>query len=155
MRRSSIWGAIVIVGVIVGGLAWVIGTVAEFVTTYRNPLDKNWVIDIVTDPRSNRHAVVAKYHHGNSSSTLTGLWIVNGTAPQVGSTGLLDGRPVAIWWAVAQVTDIGWSKRGRIVLTATRPADVTGDFAYCYFSAPDSSNPICAKPELVDIVLIP
>lgn len=155
MRRSSIWGAIAIVGVIVGGLLWLIGTVGEFVTTYRNPLDRNWVMDVVTDPYSGKHAVVAKYHDGNSSLTLMGLWIVDGAAPEVGSTDLLDGGPVAIWRDADQIQDIAWSKRGRITFTVARSADVISDLGHWCLYGSETSKPICANPKFVDLVLVP
>lgn len=155
MQRSSIWGAIVIVGVIVGGSLWLIGNVAEFATTYRNPLDRNWVIEVVTDEYSGKHAVIAKYHDGNSSLTLMGLWIAEGATPEVGSTDLLDGRPVAIWRDAEQIRDIAWSKRGRITLTVAQSADVISDLGHGCLYGSETGNLICAKPKFVDILLAP
>jgi hypothetical protein len=155
MRRSSTWGTIVTVGVIVGGLLWLISTVGKFVTTYRNPLDQNWVTDVVTDPYSGKHAVVAKYHDGNSSTTSMALWIIEGDAPEIGSTDLLDGRPIALWWGLDQVRYIAWSKRGRVVLTVARSAEIIGNLGHFCFYGSEMRNSICASPEIVDIVLAP
>lgn len=125
-------------------LAWLL---AGFGAMDIGDADRFEVVDVVPAPTLTRHAVVYRHLPSGSKVALTGLWIVEGAAPDKGSRDRPAGAPVAIWsqgwvrigWSGAELRLFGDQRRiGR---------DAAG--------LPDCAQQLCLDPARVTFVPLP
>jgi hypothetical protein len=114
-----------------------------------DPLDQFEALRVIPDPASKRYAVTYQYFHADSSKTVFGIWLGNGTPPAIGSTKPAHGSPAAIWTGALDVLDQTWV-RGHLVLAAEDHAAIklNGD---CLFGS-DTPNMLCLHTKQVEFI---
>lgn len=105
MWRSGWPGRLAVVFMATGLLALVVllffGALSDQVR-----VDRYQIVDVISDASMRRHAVVYRHELAGSSRNLTGIWVIDGTAPDKGSLEKPAGRPIALW--SEGIPLIGW-----------------------------------------------
>jgi hypothetical protein len=136
LRRAMMWlGAVFLATVVVVGfLLWPM--------TGSDPADRFEVLSVVSEPSIKRHAVTYRYHHANSSSIVTAVWLLTGKAPAVGSHDSAPGTPVLVWLGEAAQLGIVWQDGAfRAVTKSHVPRG--GSLNDCYFAGESTSEMLC------------
>ena len=87
--------------------------------------------------------------HADSSKTVFGIWLGNGTPPAIGSTKPAHGSPAAIWTGALDVLDQTWV-RGHLVLAAEDHPEIKLN-RDCLFGS-DTPNMLCLHTKQVEFI---
>jgi hypothetical protein len=101
-QRAIRWAA-VMVALFMTGIAY-----CFWLLSGPNPADHFEVLRVVTDSQTQRHAVVYRYDHSNSSTRPIAVWIVSGKAPNIGSKDPVRGAPTLVWTGSADALKLEW-----------------------------------------------
>ncbi|WP_374369444.1 hypothetical protein [Dongia sp.] len=148
MKQRRRWP--VICAGIVATLGVAIGALLVWSPGYA-PFDDFKVLSVLPDPTNKTYAAVVRYHHGNSSATVTAVWIGQGPPPSIGSSHRFVGEPSFI--SPGDSVSLKWRPGGRLAVTIPSPVEISGYFGDCYFNLADVQNLACANLEEVDIVI--
>jgi hypothetical protein len=119
-----------------------------------DPADHFEVLRVVTDSNTQRHAVVYRYNHSNSSTKPIAVWIVLGKAPSVGSNDPARGAPALVWPGPVATLTLKWPPAdGRLVAEIDHAPDVAKSehFNDCYFDYDRKTAVVCADPKQVEV----
>jgi hypothetical protein len=129
------WAAMLIPMVMIGTAYWL------WSLSRGDPADSFEVLRVVTD---DRHAVVYRYYHANSSARSIAVWITSGQAPSIGSKKSVGGTPAFVSQRPVDTLKLKWLRSDKRLV-----AEVDGDvsirkdehFQDCYFQY-DSKTPL-------------
>jgi hypothetical protein len=96
------WAAILISIIAIGGACYL------WLLSGNDFADSFEVLRVVTDSQTNRHAVVYRYDHANSSTRTIAVSIVSGQAPGVGSRKPIGGAPALVFPGSVDTLKLKW-----------------------------------------------
>jgi hypothetical protein len=121
----------------------------------RDPLDRFEVLHIVRSVDGETYAGIYRYHHANSSSTVTAVWIGKGQPPSAGSQDVPRGAPALIWTGSPDELALSW-RPGKDRPSAQLPAGVEQSPKHndCYFEY-DSVRRVCFDAAQIAVTITP
>jgi hypothetical protein len=142
---SALTIACIVTFLVVGAAIWIVADGID-------PFDRFELLKITSDPQSERHAAVYRYHHSNSSATVTAIWLLTGRPPSDPKEPV-SGSPALVWPGNPEAIQVRWQEDGRrFLVEAKGPIDVRSeDFRDCYFRDPDPPSLICLQPRQIDL----
>jgi hypothetical protein len=142
------WIAILI-SIVAIGSAYYLWSLSEY-----DSLDGFEVLRVVTDTQMERHAVVYRYDHANSSTRSIAAWIVTGQAPGVGSKKPARGAPALVDPGSVDTLKLKWLRPGEKLL-AEVDGDVSirkdKDFQDCFFQYESKTALICVDTKQAEV----
>ena len=120
-----------------------------------DPADRFELIKTAPDSDGTKYAAVYRYYHANSSSTVTAVWIMQGSPPSIGSTLPASGEPVMAFTGNPDALRVRWPQDGgKLVIEVDGITDAkTGPEAFedCYFAETKVRNLACYDDKKVEL----
>jgi hypothetical protein len=119
-----------------------------------DPADNFEVLRVVTDTQIERHAVVYRYDHANSSTRTIAVWIVSGQPPNIGSKKPVGGAPALVSPGSVDTFKLRWPRPGeRLVAEIDGNVSIRKDkdFQDCYFQYEGKTPLICVDTKQAEV----
>lgn len=110
-------------------------------------LDRFEVIEVVTNPGSKQHAVIAKYAHAETGRRVTAIWIETSAPPSVGSTEPRRGSPAAIWTGVSNMLSVTWHNEQLRIGGVPKSAKTARDLQACLADWLPENADVCVRAD--------
>jgi hypothetical protein len=107
--------------------------------------------DVISASSLTRHAVVYRFKPADSTATVTGVWIIEGPAPDRDARERPRGQPVAIWRD--GTARLGWQGDRLRLIGDRQPVAADGDLTACAERTPKPQ--LCLDPARVTFVPLP
>lgn len=140
------WAAILIPIVMLGTAYWL------WSLSGGDPLDRFEVLRVVSDTQMERHAVVYRYEHADSSTRTVAVWIVSGQPPSIGSKKPADGSPALVWPEPVDTLKLKWSSsEAKLLAEVDANVSISDRIQDCYFQYDRKTALVCIDTKQAEV----